>query len=91
MPLNIKNERVAELAGEVARLTGETKTAAIGRSLAERRERLRAGAGRAMPRRERWVAFLEGEVWPQVPAPQRGRPVTRAEREAILGYGVSGA
>ena len=50
MALNIKNAEVERLAAEVADLTGETKTEAVRRALAERRARLRTrvtDAGRA--------------------------------------------
>lgn len=40
MALNIKNLDVERLAGEVARMTGETKPGAIKRALAERKQRL---------------------------------------------------
>ena len=39
MGLNIKNEETCRLAGELARLTGETKTGAITAALRERLER----------------------------------------------------
>ena len=39
MGLNIKNEKTCQLAGELARLTGETKTGAITVALRERLER----------------------------------------------------
>lgn len=41
MPLNIRNKRAEELATALAKLTGETKTEAVTRSLSERLERLR--------------------------------------------------
>lgn len=41
MPLNIRNKRTEELAAALAKLTGETKTEAVTRSLSERLERLR--------------------------------------------------
>ncbi|MSO83388.1 MAG: PSK operon transcription factor, partial [Acidobacteria bacterium] len=41
MALNLKNPEVERLAAEVARLTGESKTEAIRRSLEERRQRLK--------------------------------------------------
>jgi antitoxin VapB len=87
--LNIKNAEAERLATEVARLTGETKTEAIRRALAERRARLRAGMADA-GRGERLLRFLEGEVWPRVPPDQVGRAPTRAEREEIMGYGSDG-
>jgi len=34
--------------------------------------------------------FLEKEVWPNVPRELLGRPVTKKERERILGYGRDG-
>ena len=40
MPLTIKNSQVEELATEVARLTGESKTEAVRKALFERRERI---------------------------------------------------
>ena len=89
MDLNIKDPEAERLAAEVAELAGETKTRAVRVALAERRERLalrspdpdRAGA---------LLRFLEEEAWPQVPAEESQRPLTRAEREAILGYGAEG-
>ena len=41
MSLNIKNEETCRLAGELAELTGETKTGAITAALRERLERER--------------------------------------------------
>jgi len=41
MSLNIKNPEAHRLAGELARLTGESLTTAVTRALAERLERLR--------------------------------------------------
>lgn len=89
MALNIKNVEVERLAAEVARLTGETKTEAIKRALAERRQRLvhrvdpADGHGRAL-------RFLERDVWPTIPAAAAGRRMTRTEEDAILGYGPAG-
>lgn len=41
MPLNIRNKRAEELAGALAKLTGETKTEAVTEALRERLERVR--------------------------------------------------
>ena len=88
MALNIKNIDVERLATEVARMTGESKTEAIRRALDERRRRLR---GRSIDqRRERVLRFLEKKVWPTLPAGERGRRLTRAEEDDILGYGPGG-
>jgi antitoxin VapB len=86
--LNIKNTTVERLADEVARLAGETKTEAIRRALEERRARLalQSGAGRSARIRE----FLKNEIWPLFPPDQRGRRLTKKQKEAILGYGPDG-
>jgi antitoxin VapB len=88
MALNIKDAETERLAAEVAALAHETKTRAVRVALAERRERLlrQPPTGRA----ERLTAFLSDEVWPQLPADVRGKPVGKAEREDILGYGPEG-
>jgi Uncharacterized protein conserved in bacteria len=89
MPLNIKNPVVERLADEVARLTGESKTEAIRKALEERRARLNFRLG-GDKREERLRWFLEHEIWPIVPKDQLGRRLSRAEEEALLGYGPEG-
>ncbi|MGH9023766.1 MAG: type II toxin-antitoxin system VapB family antitoxin [Acidimicrobiia bacterium] len=89
MALNIKNPEVEKLAADVARMTGETKTEAIRRALLERHQRLALRIGSADGHR-RALAFLEREVWPTVPAGEVGRRLTRAQEDAILGYGPEG-
>lgn len=89
MALNIKNPEVERLATEVADLTGETKTEAVRKALAERRARLRQRI--AEPERtDRLRRFLQSEVWSRVPGDQLGRMPDRKEREEILGYGPGG-
>jgi len=87
--MNIKDSEVEELANEVAALTGETKTRAVKIALTERRDRLRAAAAH-QSRADRLRRFLETEAWPQVPEQVRGRPLSRPEREEILGYRPEG-
>jgi antitoxin VapB len=89
MALNIKNAEVERLAAEVAKLTGESKTEAVRKALMERRARLahRVTDGSGAERTRR---FLEREVWSRVPEELVGKAPTRAEREAILGYGPEG-
>lgn len=89
MPLNIKNPLVERLVDEVAQLTGESKTEAIRKALEERRVRLNFRLTNEK-REERLRRFLEHEVWPIVPKDQLGRSLSRAEEEAILGYGPEG-
>lgn len=87
MPLNIKNAEVERLASEVAKLTGESKTEAIRQALLARRAGLAHDDTRAL-RARRLALFLERRVWPHLTT--RSRPVTKAERERILGYGPDG-
>ena len=88
MGLNIKNGEVERLASEVAGLAQESKTEAIRKALLERRARLQAHAGRRGGRR--LVEFLEQSVWPEIPAAEVGRVLSREEEDRILGYGPEG-
>ena len=89
MSLNIKNTEVERLVEEVIRLTGESKTEAIRKALDERRQRLLTET--ITPRTEaRLLAFLEDEIWPQVPPEVLGKLFTKEDEEAILGYGDTG-
>lgn len=87
--MNIKNDKVERLAGELAHMTGESKTATILRALEERRERIALGPS-GKRRFEQALDFLEREIWPNIPRKLLGRRVTRRERERILGYGKGG-
>jgi len=89
MALNIKNAEVERLAADVARLTGESKTEAVRRALAERKQRL---AHRIDPgdREARVRQFLERGVWPHVPPAELGRRLDRDAEDAILGFGPDG-
>jgi antitoxin VapB len=89
MALNIKDSETIRLADELAALTGETKTRAVRTALEERRERLARGVS-TTERARRLADLLEGEIWPQVPADVLGKPISREQREAILGYGPEG-
>ena len=89
MALNIKNGEVERLVAEVARLTGETKTEAVRQALVERRARLSYRVA-SMDRETVVRRFLTREVWPGIPTDQRGRRLTKAEEDAILGYGAGG-
>lgn len=88
MALNLKNPAVERLAAEVARLAGESKTEAIRRALEERKRRL-TGRSKA-DRRQRVIRLLERRIWPGHPPRERGRRLTRAEEDRILGYGREG-
>jgi antitoxin VapB len=89
MALNIKDPETERLAAEVAALTGMTKTGAVRYAL---RQVLQARSGPSVRRREeRLTRFLEEEIWPLIPPDQLGRPLSKAEREEILGFGADGA
>jgi antitoxin VapB len=82
------------LAAEVAKLAGESEEEAVRQALLERRERLQASSGekRRRPRtKEGMLHYLETEIWPLIPEENRGRPpITKEEKEEILGYGPEG-
>ena len=89
MALNIKDPETERLAAEVAALTGTTKTGAVRYAL---RQVLQAQSHRSVRQREeRLTRFLEEEIWPLVPPDELGKPVSKAEREEILGFGEHGA
>jgi len=89
MALNIKDPETERLASEVAALAHESKTRAVRVALQERRERLLAQSAHGS-RKERLTRFLVDEAWPQIPIEVLGRPLSREEREEILGYGPEG-
>jgi antitoxin VapB len=89
MALNIKDPDTERLAAEVAALMGTTKTGAVRYAL---RQVLQARSGPSVRQREeRLTRFLEEEIWPLMPPDQIGKPVSKAEREEILGFGEHGA
>ena len=89
MPLRISDPETEHLAAEVAALAGETMPHAVKVALLARRERL-ARRDVKEQRRERLYRFLIEEAWPGIPPDVLGAPLSRAERDAILGYGPNG-
>lgn len=91
MALNVKDEEAVRLAGEVAAITGESKTRAIRVALAERLKRLQHTRMETPEERGRRLhRFLEEEIWSQIPDEERGKTMTKEEREEILGIGEHG-
>ena len=90
MALNIKNDEVERLVQELAAHTGESRTEAVRRALEERLARTRAREFQRY-RVHDVMEWLRTEVWPQLPDSVRGRRVTRAEEDDMLGYGPEGA
>ncbi len=89
MALNIKDAETERLAAEVAALTGTTKTGAVRYALRQVLESQARASARH--REERLTRFLEEEIWPLIPPDQLGRPLSKAGREEILGFGPDGA
>jgi antitoxin VapB len=89
MALNIKDPETERLAVEVAALTGTTKTGAVRYALRQVLESLSRPTVRQ--REERLTRFLEEEIWPLFPPDQLGKPLSKADREQILGFGEDGA
>ncbi len=91
MALNIKDEETVRLAAEVAAMAGESKTAAVREALKLRKDRLELERGGKGRRRRDLRLFLETEIWPLIPEEERGKPpMTKAEKEELLGYGPGG-
>ena len=44
----------------------------------------------AVPLKASSLAFLEAEIWSQIPPSLRGKPCPKSERERILGIGPDG-
>jgi antitoxin VapB len=89
MAMNIKDAETERHAAELAARMGVSKTAAVRAALRDELERLRRPRDQ-QARGEQFVRFLETDIWPQVPQAVFGSPVSKAEREEILGYGPGG-
>jgi len=94
MGLNIEDAETEKLAIEIAKLAGESEEEAVRQALVERRARLRpeSAGKRGRPRtKAEMLHYLETEIWPLIPAENRGGPpITKEEKEEILGYGPEG-
>jgi antitoxin VapB len=89
MALKIEHAETERLAEEIAAMTGESPAEAIRKALEERKQRL-AGPEGQPDRMARLRRFLEHEAWPALPPSVRGKRISKAEEEAILGYGPEG-
>lgn len=82
--LNLKDEETVALVSELAKRLGRSKTAVVRDLAREKLAALDAENSDEVERRaqELWQ-FMEREIWPKVPP---GPPMTKAEREELLGY-----
>ena len=81
MALSIKTEEADRLARDLARLTGETMTAAVTKALAEQLERERA----AREADERFVERIMAKAREMRKTYDLSRPVTKAELDEAWG------
>lgn len=91
MTLSIEDKETEALVARIVELTGETEGVAVRRSLRERVDRV-AAAPRPKPKMtmEEVEDWLQNVVRPRIPEKERGRRLSKAEREEILGYGPGG-
>lgn len=90
MAMNIKDPETERLIAELARRTGKSKTAVVREVMRKQLEQLDAEAESADERFRRLHRFMEEEIWSQLPPEQLGKPITKEEREEILGFGPDG-
>ena len=91
MALKIEDKEAEQLAAEIATLAGEGEEAAVRQALRERRDRLKLLSEERRKPKGGLRHFLETEIWPLIPEEERGKPpMTKAEREEILGIGPEG-
>ena len=89
MPIKIDNQDIERLLDSIVQTTGETRVEAVRKALADRYRRVAPQAGQH-ERAKHLRRFLAEEVWPRIPAHQRGKRLSREEEEAILGIGEQG-
>jgi antitoxin VapB len=91
MTLSIKDKETEALVARIVELTGETETAIVRKGARERLDRI-AAEPKPRPKMtmEEIEHWLEDVVGPRIPKEERGRRLTKAEREEILGYGPEG-
>jgi prevent-host-death family protein len=78
---------IAKAGTPVARLVPVARAPGVGRVRETATLPVSPAAGERAARLRR---FLEQELWPTLPADQRGRVLSREEEDAILGHGPEG-
>jgi hypothetical protein len=93
MTLEIRDKETREMATEIARRIGTSEEEAVRQALLEKQERLRLQpTRRRRPRTlEGMLEMMEREIWSQIPDDLLGGPpMTKDEKEELLGYGPEG-
>jgi len=93
MAPSFEDEETRKLAAEVAKLTGEGSEEAVRTALREKRERLRLQPPRRRRPRtvEEWYEMMERTIWSKIPDELLDQPpMTKEEKEELLGYGPEG-
>lgn len=79
MPITIDDPELEALVREIAAELRVSEADALTSVIRDHADYLR--------RRGAVMDWLQNDVWPRIPAEVRGKPVTRAERAELLGYG----
>lgn len=79
--VNLKSDRVATLVDRLVTITGESKVDAVARALELRLTTLSTDT-----KASRVLAWLETQVWPNLPEGVRGRSPSKEEQEDLLGF-----
>ncbi|MFZ4507782.1 MAG: type II toxin-antitoxin system VapB family antitoxin [Fimbriimonas sp.] len=82
MALNIKNPEVEQLAADIARVTGESKTEVIRQALLDRKTRM--GLPSVEERVKTLMEGLERDVWSKLPPEVRGKRIPKEEYDALF-------
>ncbi|MET0557948.1 MAG: type II toxin-antitoxin system VapB family antitoxin [Solirubrobacterales bacterium] len=93
MTLEIRDKETREMATEIARHIGMSEEEAVRQALEEKQERMRLqGGGRRRPQTvEEWEEMMEREIWSKIPDELLDQPpMTKEEKEELLGYGPEG-
>ena len=92
MTLKIEDKEAEQLATEIATLRRGEQDRRVRQALRERHERLGLEPAAGHKREPgSLLRFLETEIWPLIPAEELDKPpMTKAEREEILGIGPEG-
>jgi len=93
MTLEIRDKETRRMATEIARQIGTSEEEAVRQALLEKRERLRLQPPRRRRPRtlEGMLEMMEREIWSQIPDELLGGPpMTKDEKEELLGYGPEG-